>query len=225
MFCEITEYSKLNDAALVQLSLQGDRQAYGDLIQRHWRKCVEVACYFLRNISDAEDQAQNGLMKAYEHLDQFQGDAEFSTWLSRIVANQCRMLMRSRRRAEFVYLDDVSSPQRTVPIQLPSTEPDPEVELAYSQLTHVLRSEIRMIPVLMRNVMLLRDIEGLPLREVADRLGITVAAAKSRLVRARAELRSRMTKRHEDLRDSRLSGRGPKPVVRAGRGCLTRLAS
>jgi RNA polymerase sigma-70 factor (ECF subfamily) len=220
----MNENSKRTDNELVQLSLQGDRQAFGDLIQRHWRKSVDVACYFLRNRADAEDQAQNAFMKAYEHLDQYQGDAEFSTWLARIVANQCLMLMRVRRRARFVYLDEAASEQKTLPLQLPTSEPDPEGELAYTQLTQVLRSEVKRIPSLMRNVMLLRDIEGLPMADVADQLGITVSAAKSRLVRARAELRTRMNKHYGELRDSSPLAHSAAPLSRVGRHCSLQLA-
>lgn len=221
----IYEYSKLTDAELVELSKQGDRQAFGDLFRRHRRKCVYVAGYFLRNHSDAEDQAQNALLKAYQHLGQYQGDAEFATWLARIVANECLMLIRMRRRAKFVYLDESGSEQKTLPIQLPSAEPDPEGELASLQLAQVLRLEVSRIPRLMRDVMLLCDIEGLPIRDVAEYLGITVSAAKSRLVRARTELRSRMNKHCGRLRDNFPVIHSAAPLSRVGRHCFLQLAS
>ncbi len=186
---------------------------------------MDVACYYLRNRSDAEDQAQDAILKAYEHLDQYQGNAEFATWLARIVANQCLMLMRGRRRAQLVYLDDAGPEPRGLPIQLPSSEPDPEGELAFVQMTKVLRMEVGRIPGLMRNVMLLRDIQGLPMREVAARLGITVSAAKSRLVRARVELRARMAKHYRGVREASPVARSAAPLNRVGRHCLLRLAS
>ena len=208
---------KVNDQQLVELARRGDRQAFGQLIERHWRKCVDLGCYFLRNRGDAEDQAQNAFMKVYEHLDQYKGDAEFSTWLARIVANQCLMLMRVRRRARFMYLDEVPSEPKALPIQLASADPDPEGELAFVQLTQVLRSELGRVPRLMRNVMLLRDVQGLPMRDVADQLGITVSAAKSRLVRARAELRNRMGRHYHGIRDSSPLSRTAAPLNRVGR--------
>ena len=221
----VTEHSQLKDPELVQLSLNGDREAFGELIQRHWRKCVDVACYFLRNRDDAEDQAQNAVMRAFEHLNQYQGEAEFSTWLARIVANQCLMLMRVRRRARFVYIDEPAAGQKTVPFQLPGSDPDPEGELAYAQLTAMLRSEVGRIPRLMRNVMMLRDIQGLPMSEVAGQLGITVSAAKSRLVRARTELRSRMTKHCGGLSHCSPLSRTAAPLSRVGRHCGLQLVS
>src|SRR5512141_1822027 len=179
------EYQRLTDAELVQLSLQKDREAFGELIHRHYRKCVDVASYYIRNRDDAEDQAQNAFMRAYAHLDQYQGEAEFSTWLARIVANQCLMLLRIRRRTKFVYLDEAPNVHDAPPTELPSCGPDPEGEFAFRQMKLVLRTEIRRIPPILRNVMMLRDIQELPMADVADQLGITVPAAKSRLLRAR----------------------------------------
>src|SRR4051812_29345024 len=220
----IIEATIQTDPQLVARSRAGDQEAFGELIQRHRRKCVDLGCSFLRNRVDAEDSAQNAFLKAYEHLDQYQGDAEFSTWLGRIVANECLMLMRMRRRARFVYLDEEPSEPKSLPMQLPGTGPDPEGELAYSQLTDVLRCEVRRIPPLLRNVMLLRDIQGLPVRDVAVELGISVSAAKSRLVRARAELRLRMGRHYTARTASSSLSRNAAPLSRVGRHCLLQVA-
>jgi len=210
---------KPTDDQLVALARTGDSAAFGELVRRHWRKCVDLGCYFLRNRGDAEDQVQNAVMKAYQHLDQYQAEAEFATWLSRIVANQCLMLMRERRRARFVYLDEPSSEPKSLPIQLSSGGPDPEGAYSYDQLTQVLEAEVNCIPRLLRNVVLLRDIQELPMRDVAERLGLTVSAAKSRLVRARAELRLRMTRHVEGTDHSLPLGRVAAPLSRVGRHC------
>jgi RNA polymerase sigma-70 factor (ECF subfamily) len=186
---EAADYS---DAELVELARHACDEAFGELVRRHWGKCLKVAASYLRNTTDAEDQVQNACLKAYEHLDQYQGEAEFATWLARIVANQCLMSLRMGRRIRFLYLDDTAAEQRFVPIQLTNQAPDPENELEDSEMRHVVRDEIRRMPPLLRKVMLLRDIDGLPMNDVAGRLGITISAAKSRLVRARTELRSRM---------------------------------
>jgi len=218
------ELSEMTDLQLVEGARCGDQNAFGELIQRHGRKCVDLGCFFLRNRGDAEDQAQNAFIKAYLHLDQYQGEAEFSTWLARIVANECLMLMRVRRRARFVYLDEAPPEPRSLPIQLAASGPDPEGELGVIQLTQVLRSEMTRIPRLMRDVMLLRDIQGLPMRDVAGQLGITVSAAKSRLVRARAELRSRMTSHYHSVRGSSTLSRTAAPLSLVGRHCAVQVA-
>ncbi len=220
----LRELTDLTDAELVDLSRQGDRKAFGELIQRHWRKCVDLGCFFLRNRGDAEDQAQNAAMKAFEHLDQYQGEAEFATWLARIMANQCLMLMRLRRRARFVYLDETPSEPRAIPLQLPASDPDPEGEVGFVQMTQVLKLEVKRIPSLMRNVLLLRDIQGLTMHDVAAELGITVSAAKSRLVRARAELRSRMSKHYHATNTVSGLSRTAAPLNRVGRHCTIQMA-
>jgi RNA polymerase sigma-70 factor (ECF subfamily) len=104
------------------------------------------------------------------------------------------MVFRSRRQTRFLSLDE-GSPTDTTPIQLEEQGPDPEREIAEQEITTVLRREIRAMPHLLRDVMELRCLHELPMAEVARRLGITVAAAKSRLIRARAELRQRMIRR------------------------------
>ena len=124
-----------------------------------------------------------------------------------------------RRRARFVYLDEVPTEPKAMPIQLAAAGPDPEGDSAFRQLNQVLQSEVRRIPPLMRNVMLLRDIDGLPMKEVADRLGITVSAAKSRLVRARTEMRSRIKRHYPCIGSlpSSLFSQTAAPLSRLGR--------
>ena len=182
------------DAALVQSAKQGDKQAFGELVRRHHHWCVGLASGILRDRGDAEDEAQNAYWNAFQHLDQYQGDAEFSTWLARIVVNQCLMFIRTRRRARFLHLDAGVPGFPSGSIDLPSWRLDPEGEMGSRQLREVLQREIQCIPALLRNVVLLRDVEELPIVEVADRLGISVSAAKSRLLRARLELRQRVLK-------------------------------
>ena len=211
------ELARLTDAQLVEMARQKVQAAYDELVRRHRQKCVDLASFFLRNRGDAEDQVQIGLFKAYEHLDQYQGEAEFSTWLARIVANECLMLMRSRRRARFLYLDEVPTTPKAVPVQLSATGPDPEGEFAFQQLTQVVRQEINRIPSLLRNVMLLRDVQGLPMAEVACQLGISVPAAKSRLVRARLELRLRMNRHCRGITRVSPFSRSAAPLHQVGR--------
>jgi RNA polymerase sigma-70 factor (ECF subfamily) len=180
------------DQQLVNLAKQGDREAFDELILRHRSRCVNLAASILRNHGEGEEEAQNACWKAFEHIDQFHGEAEFSTWLLRIVENQCLMLIRQRRRAQFVQLDDTNPKGGNGPIQLPTPDADPEGELGKRQVLQILNIEIRRIPPLLREVMMMRDVEELPMHDLAARLGITVPAAKSRLLRARAELRLRM---------------------------------
>lgn len=205
------EYS---DADLVESARLGDKQAFGELVERHHHWCVGLASGILRDRGDAEDEAQNAYWNAFQHLDQYQGDAEFSTWLARIVVNQCLMFIRTRRRARFLHLDAGIPGYTSGSIDLPSWRLDPEGEFSSRQLRDVLQREIRRIPALLRNVVLLRDVEELPIGEVADRLGISVSAAKSRLLRARIELRQRVLKHCGPSGHVSLMARGIAPMER-----------
>ena len=215
----MTQTETMTDAQLVEISRTGQQEAFSELIQRHWRRCVDLGCFFLHNRVDAEDCVQNAFLKAYEHLNQYQGDAEFSTWLSRIVANQCLMLMRGRRRAQFVYLDEPAKGPKALPMELPAAASDPEGEMAYGQMIAVLQQEIRRIPPVLRKVMELRDIQELPMMEVAEQLGITVPAAKSRLLRARLELRERMSRHYKGVVHFSPVSRSAAPLRQVAHHC------
>jgi len=185
-------YSNFTDAELVSIARERDRAAYDELVRRHRSACLRFASSRLHDRGEAEEEVQNAFWKAFEHLDQFRGDAEFSSWLLRIVANHCLMRLRLRSRARMLHLDGDNLREGEGQIEVPSPAYDPEYELIQSQMASVVQQEIRRIPRLLRNVVLLRDIEHLPMNDVADRLGITMPAAKSRLFRARTELRHRM---------------------------------
>jgi len=167
-------------------------------MRRHQMSAMKVAVSIVRDRQDAEDEVQNAFWKAYEHINQFQRDAKFSTWLTRIVVNQCLMRLRQVRRARFAYIDDAEG-EDVAAADLRDIRPTPENLLGVSEVASVLDLEIKRTPPLLRNVFLLRDVENRPMPEVAARLGISVAAAKSRLLRARAELRSRMRRHYGDM--------------------------
>lgn len=187
-------YREMVDDGLVGLCQKGDLSAFDELMRRHQTSALKVAFSIVRSREDAEDEVQKAFWKAYEHINQFQRDAKFSTWLTRIVVNQCLMRLRQVRRARFAYIDDGESDDLAA-ADLRDTGPTPENLLGLNEVAVVLDLEISRIPPLLRNVFLLRDVKNVPMPEVAANLGISVAAAKSRLLRARAELRSRM-RRH-----------------------------
>jgi RNA polymerase sigma-70 factor (ECF subfamily) len=146
----------------------------------------------IRNRSDAEDEVQNAFWKAFQRIEQFRGEGTFAAWLSRIVENQCLMRLREERNSRFVYLDE--STESNVRMELVGQVAGPEDEFGLDEVVSLLRREISRIPPLLRNVMLLRDLDQLSMPAVAVQLGLSVPAAKSRLMRARMELKSRVSK-------------------------------
>jgi len=187
-------FANVDDSELVSLAQQGNDEAFSELVTRHRTTCSKLAMSILRNREDADDEVQNAIWKAYQHIGRFKQEARFSTWLTRIVVNQCLMQIRKNRRAKLFYIDDVMIGEENGTMELPDDSMNPEDVLAGAEVTQALRKEIRRIPPLMRDVVVMREVQQLPMPEVAERLGISVAAAKSRLLRARQELRSRMEK-------------------------------
>jgi RNA polymerase sigma-70 factor (ECF subfamily) len=177
---------------LVTLAKSGNKEAFGELIQRHRAACLKRAMVMIRNRSDAEDEVQNAFWKAFQRLEQFRGEGTFAAWLNRIVENQCLMRIRESRNSRFVYLDESSD--SNVRTELVGQSADPEDQLGVEEVVTLLRREVSRIPPLLRHVMLMRDLDQIPMPDVAVRLGLSVPAAKSRLMRARMELRSRISK-------------------------------
>lgn len=187
-----TDSAGVLEDVLVAAARCGDVRAFGELVERHRSACLKRAMLMIRNRSDAEDEVQNAFWKAFQRLDQFRGEGSFAAWLSRIVENQCLMRIREERNSRFVYLDE--STESNVRMELVGQIADPEDQLGLDEVVSLLRREVSRIPPLLRNVMLLRDLDQLSMPEVALRLGLSVPAAKSRLMRARMELRCRITK-------------------------------
>jgi RNA polymerase sigma-70 factor, ECF subfamily len=187
-------YLGLEDDQLVALAQTEDPEAFSTLIARHRQAALKVALSILRDKQDAEDEVQNSFWKAYRHISQFQRDAKFSTWLTRIVVNQCLMRLRQLKRARFAFIDDSQPGDEISVAELRDRRQSPEQELGRFEVSSVLWNEIRRTPPLLRDVFLLRDVQEKPMPEVAEILGISVAAAKSRLLRARAEIRNRLQK-------------------------------
>lgn len=200
---EANEESRFQtDEALVEGARAGDLDAFGELIQRHYPACVRVASFMLRDKAQAQDQVQVACWKAFRHLDQYEGLAQFSSWLIHIVVNECLMMMRTDLDRGYYHAEKLA------PVELPAGSVDPETQAVKRQLSDVLKREIRRIPPLLRSILVLRDIEELPMSDVAERLEITIPAAKSRLLRARIELKERVV---------RWCGENGYPTLTAGR--------
>jgi RNA polymerase sigma-70 factor (ECF subfamily) len=181
------------DHQLVAKARHGDKKALSDLLERSYWHCLRTAFGILRNLDDAEDQVQNAFSKAIERLHQFKGDGPFSFWIGRIVLNESYAQFRTVRHNRFLHLDN---PVGHAESRLELVDPKglPEDELGHSEVLHIVNSEIRRLPPLLRTVLQLRAVEQLPMHGVAAELQVSLEAAKSRLARARRELRARMEK-------------------------------
>ena len=183
------------DLALVEQVRAGDISAYDTLVRKYERQIFRIAQHITQNREDAEDVMQDAFLKAYEKLDQFQGNAKFYTWLVRIAVNESLMRLRKRRTGRMVSIaEDVETEEGSVPRDLADWAPDPEQNYGTSELADILRKTIQGLPRGFRVVFALRDVEGFSTEETAEALGLSVPAVKSRLLRARLQLRERLSR-------------------------------
>jgi RNA polymerase sigma-70 factor (ECF subfamily) len=183
------------DVALVARAREGDVQAFEKLVKQYDRQVFRIAQHITQNREDAEDVVQDAFLKAYEKLDQFQGNSKFYTWLVRIAVNESLMRLRRRRTGKMVSIDeDVETDEGSMPRDLADWSPDPEQLYGQSELAEILRKTIQGLPPGFRIVFVLRDVEGLSTEETAETLGLSVPAVKSRLLRARLQLRERLSR-------------------------------
>src|ERR1700739_1074943 len=183
------------DVALVDRVRNGDISAYDELVRKYDRQIFRIAQHITQNREDAEDVMQDAFLKAYEKLDQFQGNSKFYTWLVRIAVNESLMRLRKRRTGKMVSIDeDVTTEDGRVPRDLADWAPDPEQNYSQSELQKILKKTIKGLPPGFRIVFELRDVQGLSTEDTAEALGLSVPAVKSRLLRARLQLRERLSR-------------------------------
>jgi RNA polymerase sigma-70 factor, ECF subfamily len=190
----VVDWMSMSEDELLDLARDRNRDAFAELVRRHTPAIRKAATGVLRDADAAEDEVQNAWCKAWQHIRGFQGESRFSTWLTRIVLNECLMRLRQSSRAAYCYLDSEIPGLENLRLDIPDAGATPEAAIARAEVQDLVRHEISRIPSLLRQALVLRELNQLPMPEVAERLGISVAAAKSRLLRARIELRNRLEK-------------------------------
>src|SRR5689334_17542171 len=187
---------------LVQAAKGGDVSAFEDLVKRYDRNVFRIAQHITQNREDAEDVVQDAFLKAYQNLGQFQGQSKFYTWLVRIAVNEALMRLRRRRPERMVSLDeDVKTEEDSMPREIADWSPNPEQQYTQGELKDILSRTIQGLPASFRTVFVLRDVEGLSTEETAEALDLSIPAVKSRLLRARLQLRERLNKYFKKRRD------------------------
>jgi RNA polymerase sigma-70 factor (ECF subfamily) len=180
---------------LVNAARGGDVASFEKLVRKYDRNVFRIANHITQNREDAEDVVQDAFLKAFMNLGQFQGQSKFYTWLVRIAVNEALMRLRRRRPERMVSLDeDINTGEDTIPREVADWSPNPEQLYNQSELREILQKTIQGLPPSFRTVFVLRDVEGLSTEETADALNLSIPAVKSRLLRARLQLRDRLTK-------------------------------
>ena len=185
----------LEELGLVERARAGEAAAFSTLISRYEGKVFRLALNITRNREDAEDVLQEAFLKAYEHLDQFQGNSKFYTWIVRIAVNQALMKLRKRRTGREVSLDEpLEAGDDTLVREIATWDPNPEQRYSQDEMNSILTEAIDSLAPIYRTVFTLRDVDGLSTEETAEVLDLSVPAVKSRLLRARLALREKLTR-------------------------------
>ncbi|MBM3678173.1 MAG: sigma-70 family RNA polymerase sigma factor [Actinobacteria bacterium] len=171
------------DATLVRAANEGDVEAFGELVRRYERRLRLVIARVLDDERDVEEATQDAFVQAWRHLDRYRGDAAVFTWLYRIGVNTAL----ARRRRKRIPVTSIAAIDGDLALESRDPRPDDATERA-DERDWVARA-LRRLPQEQREAVVLRDVAGLSNEEVAEALGLTVPAAKSRIHRGRMHLR------------------------------------
>ena len=197
-----TVTSGFDESALVERAKAGDGAAFSELVKQYDRRVFRMAKQITQNEEDAEDVLQETFLKAYAHLDDFQGNSKFYTWLVRIAVNEALMKLRRRRSDRTVPLDDpIDTGEDELVREVAVWDEDPEQKYSREELAQILDEAVQSLKPAYRTVFVLRDIEELSIEETAEALNLSISAVKSRLLRARLQLREKLTRQFKKKGD------------------------
>jgi len=182
------------EMALVHAAKTGDMDAFGQLVRRNQVMAFRVAQHITGSPEDAEEVVQEAFLKAFRNLERFEERSRFSTWVTRITVNTALMRLRQRRGHETVaFCENDTSDPTALTQEVADWRPDPEQIYTRRELRAILERALADMPQHYSTVFLLRDVEGFSTSETAEALGISITATKARLLRARLQLRERLS--------------------------------
>ena len=191
------EPTEVCDRELVTRCQRGDEAAFDELVLRHQQRALNVAYQLLRNHEDATEVAQDAFVKVYRNLNEFRGECEFTTWLHQIVVNLARNKHRwwqRRGRQKTVSINaPVETPFGEITGQFAGPTDPPDVEAVKSEFVQALGAKMAELPGKFREVLTLRNVENMSYEEIAVALDCSVGTVKSRIARAREQLREAMS--------------------------------
>jgi RNA polymerase sigma-70 factor (ECF subfamily) len=185
-------FENRDEAQMIASILAGNTHEFHDLIQPYERSVYSMALSMLQNEADAEDAAQEAFLKAFRNLRKFRGEAKFSTWLISITLNEARSRLRQKKTAKTDSLDELNEGGQALPALLRDWREIPSEVVERREVRVMLQHAITGLPLIYREIFLLRDLEELSVNQSAEALGISVATAKVRLHRARMMLQKKL---------------------------------
>ena len=181
-----------DEKRLIDSAKSGNKIAFGKLIRQYEKTVYSFAFKICRDKEKAEEAMQETFINAYRGLKSFSGNSKFSTWLYRIVTNNCLMMHRKKSHEPVVSLEDSELYRETGELQVPHWGETPHDAVLNKELKEILDKAIQKLPLEYRIVFVMRDVEGLSTKEVGKSLKLSAPAIKSRLHRARLFLRNEL---------------------------------
>lgn len=197
-FCSI--YNLMNEKELVKLAQSGDFDAFNDLVKAHADRIYRLALKMIRIREDAEDVVQNTFLKAVDKIDRFRGESSFGTWIYSIALNEIRSHISNESKVTMGPIEDYLPAGHEDGAKELFDWGDPHSYMESSQLQKYIDDALEEMPDRYSVPFILRYFEEMPVREVADVMNISLAAAKSRILRARLFLRKTLSGRLEEYR-------------------------
>lgn len=179
---------ELSDQKIIERALNGEPEAFGLLVRRWERHIYGLAFRMLGRDDEARDATQETFLSAYRNLSKFRGEAKFSSWIYRIALNICNTKLRSRSKEEL----SIEGQREEVGFDIPAEVEDPDEALQREEVVRYVRRALQALPPEMRQVIIMKEYEGLKFSEIAEILGVPVSTVKTRMYTGLAELRKRL---------------------------------
>ncbi len=187
---------------LVKRAQSGDVAAFESLIEDYQKRIFSIAYRMIQHQEDAADLTQEVILKIFKNLDKFKGDSKFSTWVYRIATNTCLdEIKKSRRRTTYSLDKEIETEEGSMAAELPDTAPGPEEEAERKDIKKAVYAAIGQLGQEHKQVIVLRDLQGLSYEEIAEILHCSVGTVKSRISRARGNLKKLLAKNRELFSD------------------------
>ncbi len=188
-----TEYSSAEDRALVEAARAGDTDAFEELVARHRDKIYARAYSMMRNEEEAIDLSQEAWVKGWQRLKQFQGEASFVTWMTRIVINLCLDQLRKQKRHRTESMEEMNEESGGVERQMPTITVNPTAGLERTELRQRIDRALGQLSYEHRTVLVLHEFEELEYKEIAKVMGCSIGTVMSRLFYARRKMAALLT--------------------------------
>ena len=217
----MTSLETLDDADLVQATLEGDAHSFEILVERYERRLFGLVRHYTRSAVEVEDIVQDTFLKAFSRLETFQSSSAFYTWLYRIAVNTILDFMKRQGRNPVQAVEDPEFVGRTATGASDATTERlsirPDARLEREEIAEITRSVMSELPEIFRTVLVMRELDQMTYQDIADVLQISIGTVESRLFRARARFKQRLLQLHPEFAASQGAAASEPKKAQRGR--------